>query len=379
MDPVLRLCTTAGVALFGAAVVVTPITTAPPGIHLRDIRLTAGDATNIVIDFVEHGIVTDDVPVDQPNPTIGVSGLPPGTPLSEAGEQEAQNVGQQLFDELGGPGGVAGIFAGIDTRMGQTVAPFASLEHMDTQILAGLDEVDGGIYAGQSESSPGGILFDLTLLAWAFGFRDVPMPGSVDLNGSAFDEISNGAVTTMYTDAMANPVVSDNGDITVVAGSGEAAISTWVLMNVNNPDLAYFLPLFYQSLVTGDAGGSFLHNGGVVQVEGNPQDGWTLVSWDGQAIPANPGLLTELLVDLRAPLAAPQTAMYDVVNAVLSDDTSTIDSTLQTGLQSVGEALVQFPGSVFNDIVGELQALSSDLSAGETFSDAFGSTILGLI
>ncbi|MGH3561497.1 MAG: histidine phosphatase family protein, partial [Mycobacterium sp.] len=277
-----------------------------------------------------------------------------------------------------GPHGVAGIFAGVDTRMPETIAPFAQLEDMTTQILPGIDEMDGGLYAGNSESSPGGILFDLTLLAWALGLRSVEMPGSVDFNGSAFQQIANGAVDTMYNEALANPVVSGNGYVTDVAASGEAAISSWVLMNVNNPDIAFFIPLFTKSLVTGDAGGAFLHNGGVVEVAGNPDDGWTLVNWDGQAIPQNPGLITELLVDMRNLIAPPQTAVFDVYQAALTGDTTTIDNALQTGLQSVGTAIAQFPGSVLNDTVDELQDLGNDLAAGETFSDAFGSAILGL-
>lgn len=377
MNRIRHACVIAGVsvALIGAGVV-TPM--AAPS-DSPQIWLTAAGAQDIVIDFVEHGVVTDDVPPDQPNPTIGVSGLPPGTPLNDQGLQEAQNVGQLLFDQLGGPHGVAGIFAGIDTRMAQTVAPFAQLEQMPTQILPGLDEVDGGQYAGYSQSSPAGILFDLALLAWAFGLRDVRMPGSVDFNGTVFQQIANGAVTTMYADAMANPVVSDTGNITTVAGSGEAAISGWVLMNVKNPDLAFFLPRFYQSLVTGDAGGSFLHNGGVVEVQGNPIDGWTLVSWAGQDVPADPGLLTELLVDVRNVIAAPQTAGYEVLQAALSGDTTAIGDAVQTGLGSIATVLAQFPGAVAGDIASELQHLAADLAAGESFSDAFGSAILGLV
>jgi hypothetical protein len=380
MNFTLRRNVTAGVTLVGASVIaVTPAAAPLPEVHVPDIQLTAGGEPDIVIDFVEHGVVTNQVPADQVGLTLGVSGLPPGTALNAVGEQEAQDVGHQLFSELGGPHGVAGIFAGLDIRMPETMAPFAALEEMHTQILTGLDEVDGGLYAGQSLLSPAGILFDLTVLAWAFGLTSVPMPGSVDFNGVQFDDYFGNAVHTMYNDAVASPVVSANGDITVAAGSGEAAISAWVLGNVTNPDLAIFIPRFIKSLVTGDAGGSFLPNGDVVEVEGNPEDGWTLVSWAGQAIPQNPGLITELLVDLRDLIMAPQTAVYNVFEAVLDgDSTTTIDNALQAGLQSVATAIAQFPGSVLNDTVDELQDLGNDLAAGETFSDAFGSTIVGL-
>jgi len=262
--------------------------------------------------------------------------------------------------------------------MPETIAPFAALEDLTTQMLTGLDEMDGGVYAGNSILTPAGVLFYLTLLAWSFGLDSVPMPGSVDFNGAAFEDMFTNALDTMYNDALANPVVSDNGDISVVAGSGEAAISTWVLGNVKNPDLAFFAPRFLESLITGDAGGLFLPNGDVVDVTGNPEDGWTLVSWASQAIPQNPGLLTELVVDIRNLIAPPQIAVNNFVEATLTGDPATMDSALQAGLQGVGAAIVQFPGSVVADTVNELADLVNDLAAGETFSDAFESTILGL-
>jgi len=378
-----RLSGLAALAVIGAAVIGdTPVCiragTHLPEVHLADIRLSAGNEPEIVIDFVEHGVVTNQVLPDQVGGTLGISGLPPGTALSEVGEQEAQAVGQQLFGELGGPRGVAGIFAGVDIRMPETIAPFAALEDMTTQLLTGLDEMDGGVYAGNSILSPAGVLFYLTLLAWSFGLDSVPMPGSVDFNGAAFEDMFTNAVDTMYKDALANPVVSDNGDITVVAASGEAAISSWVLGNVKNPDLAFFAPRFFESLITGDSGGLFLPNGDVVDVTGNPEDGWTLVSWAGQAIPQNPGLLTELVVDVRNLIAPPQIAVNNFFEAALTANTATVDTALQAGLQSVGAAIAQFPGSVVTDTVDELANLVNDLAAGETFGAAFGSTILGL-
>ncbi|KAA8969695.1 histidine phosphatase family protein [Mycobacterium sp.] len=367
----------AALALISAAVM-APAGAQSPRVYLGDIRLSAGSEPDIVIDFVEHGVVTNQVLPDQVGGTLGISGLPPGTALNAVGEQEAQAVGQQLFDELGGPKGVAGIFAGVDIRMPETMAPFAALEDMTTQMLTGLDEMDGGIYAGNSILSPAGVLFYLTLLAWSFGLDSVPMPGSVDVNGAAFEDMFTNAVDTMYNDALANPVVSANGEITVVAGSGEAAISTWVLGNVTNPDLAFFAPRFLESLITGDAGGLFLPNGDVVDVTGNPTDGWTLVSWAGEAIPQNPGLLTELAVDVRNLVAPPQIAAYNFAQAVLSADPAAMADAAQTGLHNVGAAIAAFPGAVLTDTVDELANLVRDLAAGETFSAAFGSTIVGL-
>jgi hypothetical protein len=197
--------------------------------------------------------------------------------------------------------------------MSETAAPFATLEDMTMQPLNGLDEIGGGIYADDPPSSPGDYLYELTVLAWAFGLRFVLLPGSNDYDGVQFEENFGSAVDTMYNDAVADPVVSANGQITDVAFSGEAAISTWTLMNVNNPDTSIFLPLFIESL--SPTGEPFLPNAGQVMIEGNPTEGWTLVSFNGTPIPQDPGLLTELIVDVRNLITAPQTATYNIFEA----------------------------------------------------------------
>jgi hypothetical protein len=365
-------CVAAGVVLAGAGIIaVTPATRHLSDAQPRDIALAAGEE-DIVLDLVRHGKTV--------STGVVAGNLLPGSPLSELGQHEAQDVGSQLFSQLGGPDGVAGIFEGQNIRMAETGAPFATLEHMTPQILPGLNEIGGGIYAGDPYSGPGGILYDLTLLTWAFGFDFVPLPGSLDFNGIAFEEYFNNAVQTMYADAVANPVISANGQITDVAVSGEAAISTWTLLNVKNPDLAIFLPRFVDTVISPEEH-PFLSNAGVVDIEGNPTEGWTLVSFDGQPIPQDPGLLTQLIVDFRDLITPPQMATYNLVEAALTGDPTTIQDALQAGAHSVGAAIVQFPASVIDDIVYVVQSLGADVAAGDsaaTLADAFGSLVLGL-
>ncbi|MGH3524518.1 MAG: hypothetical protein ACRDU4_17255 [Mycobacterium sp.] len=215
------------------------------------------------------------------------------------------------------------------------------------------------------------------------------MTGSNDYNGEVFEEQVNNAVNTAYNDAMANPVVSANGQITDVVFSGGGLISAWPLMNVNNPDVAIFVPLLIDTLAGGNANG-FIANSSITEVEGNPEDGWTLVSFDGQPMPAYPGLLSELIVDVRNLITPPQTAAYNLFEAALTGVSTTIggapvevnfttvEDALQAGIQSVGTAIAQFPGAVINDIADAVQKLAADVAAGETFSDAFGTVILGL-
>ena len=114
-------------------------------------------------------------------------------------------------------------------------------------------------------------------------------------------------------------------------------------MNVNNPDFSVLLQEVEKT-------GAFLPTTGQVVIEGQPGD-WTLVSYDGTPVSADPGLSTELFVDFRNLIEAPQFAGYDIYEALLSGNQATIDATLQTSLGQVDTALAQFPVAVFDDIV----------------------------
>lgn len=356
MELIRRPYVTAGVAVAAAGLIaVTPITVPLPEVHVRDIQLTT-NGEDIVIDIVRHGqrLPPFDMQTTSSPPY-------PGPPLSDLGQQQAQDVGNQLFNQLGGPNGVAGVFSGQSIRDIQTAAPFAMLEHMTPQILPGLDEVDPGIYGSLPQLSPGALLYVATTLLWAAGLELVPMPGSADFNGVVFDEKFTDGVDTMYNAAVANPVISDNGQITDVAFNNEESIVTWVLMNVKNPDLAVLLSTLIHSLATPTPG--FLPNVGVVQIEGSPENGWTLVSWNGDPVPQNPGLPTELFIDFRNLITAPQIAAWNTFEAVLGGDPTTIVNALEAGVREVGAAIVQFPVSVITDIVGALSGGTGNLAA----------------
>ena len=94
----------------------------------------------------------------------------------------------------------------------------------------------------------------------------------------------------------------------------------------------------------------FLPNAGQVVIEGSPGD-WTLVSYNGVDVPQDPGLGTELFVDFRNLIEAPQFAGYDIYEALLTGNSTTIDAALQTGLTQVDTALSQFPVEVFDQLV----------------------------
>ncbi|MGA8543750.1 MAG: phosphoglycerate mutase family protein, partial [Mycobacterium sp.] len=308
----------AGLALIAASVVaVGPVAAPAPVVHVPDIQLTSGDATDIVIDVVRHAQMIS--PFEDE-----LTGSPayPGAPLSDLGQQQAQDLATKLFDQLGPH--VAGIFEGQGLREMETAAPFATLENMTNgvQILPGLDEIDSGIYAFDPIDSPGGQLAFLTAGAWSlgapFGLALVPAPESSDVNGIVFDARFTDAINSMYDAALANPVVSADGNITDVAFNSEASIFVWALDNVENPDLPFFIQRIIEShTVPNGLSTVLLPNTGVVQIEGNPTDGWTLVSWDGQAIPQDTDLLSSLFVDFRDVALPEQTALWNIWEAIV--------------------------------------------------------------
>jgi broad specificity phosphatase PhoE len=348
---------TAGLTLVGAsAVAVSPVTVVLPEVHgpaarAFEIPLTAAD---IVLDLIRHGESTENV-------TSYLGTTPPGAPLTELGEQQAITVGEQLYN--GGDNDISAVYASEFLRAQQTAWPLVQLLAGNSdyneipggptplldpsQILSGLGEINAGWLEGQSGTIPG-LLYLLPTIAWMTGSYWVPMLGSsVNPNGMAFQDNYSGAIQTIYDNSQANP---DSAGPDVAFSHG-AAIMAWTMMNVKNPDWGLFL-----ETLAGDRG---LPNTGQVVVEGNPTDGWTLVSWNGTEVAEDPGLLTGLFVDFRDLITVPQMASWHVWEAILGGDPADILAALQTGFSDVFAALVEFPQAVFDTIVGSLSDVGS--------------------
>jgi hypothetical protein len=201
-------------------------------------------------------------------------------------------------------------------------------------VLPGLNEINAGIFEGLPQI-PAGILYLVGPLAWTLGLPLTPMlaPLSTDFNGVVFGERFGGALQTIYSNALANPVPSN----TSVAYSSAFTIEVGTLMNVNNPN-----PLLMLT--------HSLPNTGVVVVQGNPHDGWTMVSWDG--VPTPPANLpTQLLVDVRNVITPPQFAAFNIGASLLTGDPATIVNAIRTGAYEVGSATFNFPSAVAQDLV----------------------------
>jgi hypothetical protein len=299
--------------------------------------LAWADDGSIIIDFVRHGQSID-------NAANIIDTNPPGTDLTPTGVDQAATVAQEIQSAYGKD--IVGLFDSEEVRTQETAAPLAELlaasgNTSPLETLSGLNEIPAGAFEGDPTSSLEGILYLLGPLSWAFGDVLVPDIGDPSLNGVTFDESFSNAVQTIY-----DGTASATGTPTDVAFSSEGAIAVWTLMNVNNPDFSVLL----QEIETTEG---FLPYTGQVVVDGSPGD-WTLVSYDGTAVPADPGLGTELFVDFRNLIEAPQFAGSDIYEALLTGNSATIDTALQTGLSQVDTALSQFPVEVFDQIVAAL-------------------------
>jgi hypothetical protein len=297
--------------------------------------LAYADDGSVIIDFVRHAESID-------NAAGIIDTNPPGTALDATGITEANTAATTISNEFGKD--IAGIFTSEEIRAQQTALPLIELlgnNAPSIHVLAGLDEIPAGYFEGAPTNSLEGILYLLGPLSWAMGFPLMPDLGDPSVNGVTFDESFSGAVQSIY-----DGTASATGTPADVAFSSEGSIAVWTLMNVNNPD---FSVLLHELETTG----GFLPNTGQVVIEGSPGD-WTLVSYDGVAVPADPGLGTELFVDFRNLIEAPQFAGYDIYEALLTANTPTIDSAIQTGLTQVDTALSQFPVEVFDQIVTAL-------------------------
>jgi broad specificity phosphatase PhoE len=329
----IRPLTTAAVALMGAgAIAATPVVVPQAAAVSVGILLAAQDIT---IDMIRHGQSVDNFE--------GILGtIPPGAALTELGQEQAEAVAPLI--DAAFPGGLAGIYASEFIRAQDTAAPLAELLGMDVNILSGLNEINAGWFEGQELNLITQIAYALPTFMWALGHYWVPMLGSsIDPNGVAFNDRVTDAIDAIYNNTVADPENPLADAVFAHAGT----ISIWTLMNVQNPDFGLVLSQLLDTHTP-------LDNTGQVVIEGNPTDGWTLVSWGGQEVSATPDLLTGLFVDWRDLNVAPQIATWHILEALQGGDQAEIAAALETGFNDVFAAFAAFPQAVFDTITGAL-------------------------
>ncbi|MHA7648253.1 PE domain-containing protein [Mycobacterium sp. ML4] len=277
----------------------------------------------VTIEFVRHGQTASNV--------AGILDTAvPGPPLDATGVLQAANIANVLNGQ--------GIFAGIfDSQMIRTQETAAALVAYAGQpaavVLPGLNEINAGLFEDLPQI-PAGLLYLGGPLVWTLGLPAFPMltPLSTNPTGLNFAAGFNNAVQTMYYAGAADPSHA------VSAYSSALTIETGTMMMVDNPN-----PLF---LLT-----HTLPNTGVVVVQGSPATGWTMVSYDG--IPVGPANLpTQLFVDTRNFVTAPQYASYDIASALKTGNPATIVNAVRDGVRDVTTATVHFPFAIAETLLG---------------------------
>lgn len=281
----------------------------------------------VTIEFIRHGQTASNV-------ANLLDTAVPGPPLTAVGVQQAQAIANLLN---GQQPDFAGIFSSQMIRTQETASYLVGLgtQPISQVILPGLNEINAGLLEDMPQI-PAGLLYLAGPVVWTLGFPAFPMLGisAVNPTGLTFASNFNDAVQTMYNAALTQP------SHTVAAYSSALAIETGTMMMVDNPN-----PLL---LVTGS-----LPNTGTVVVQGSPGTGWTMVSYNGAPVgPAN--LPTQLFVDVRNFITAPQFAGYDVGTALFSGDPATIVNAVRDGVREVTTATVHFPFALAETLLGAL-------------------------
>lgn len=341
----------AAAVVLAGLIAVAPATT--PQTHPSATPLIQLLADTVVLDLIRHGESADNV--------AGILGTAaPGALLTGAGRGQAIEIGSQLFG--GGEGPItdpAQVWVSQLLRTQQTAWPLLELlkgapgepvpipdaaadlagAFSPEHILPGLNEIHAGL-VNDLPAIPFAPFYILPPVAWALGFPLVPMLGSPDVNGFVFSDRFGDAIETIY----------ETGGAHQVAFSHSAAIMFWTQMNVTNPDPT--LLLTHQ-----------LSNTGIIELSGNPVDGWTLVNWDGVDVAPDPNLWQSLFVDTRELLIAPQAALWNLWQALPGADLADILATAHTGLVDTLHTTLGFPLAILDDVAGALPGLGGDLAA----------------
>lgn len=251
------------------------------------------------------------------------------------------------------------LYASTMIRTQETAAPFAAKRGLPVTVLgaydpdhpqqnSGVQEISAGIFEGLPESEGiGRIGYILAPLAWTMGLQFIPVPGGE--TGLEFNERVTNALTQVEEDTE-----DTNGDDKIDAAvfSHGATIMMWTMMNVDNPNLLLIVQ-------------HPLNNTDEVVVEKNDDGSWTLKSWAGEEVgPAN--YPTQMFVNFRDLIVAPQKAVYNMRIPVLSLDAQGIVTTGAQGVQDVAEAGVKFVKDSVTDTVNAITGIPGSLGQATT-------------
>lgn len=271
------------------------------------------------------------------------------------GEQQAQNFADALCATTctGTAAPFDALYASTMIRTQETAKPLADKTGLPVTVLgsydpqnpqrnSGVQEISAGIFEGLSEKEGiGRIGYILAPLTWAMGLQFVPIPGGE--TGLEFNE----RVTNALADVEAGTTdTNGDGEIDAAVFSHGATIMMWTLMNVDNPSLTLLA--------------NTLDNTDTVVVKQNDDGSWHLVSWNGEEV-GDADYPTQMFVNVRDLIVAPQKAAYDMRLPVLSLDAEGIVTTGAQGVQNVANAGVKFVKDSITDTVNAITGIPGSL------------------
>ncbi|CAM5715894.1 phosphoglycerate mutase family protein [Mycolicibacterium aubagnense] len=302
--------------------------------------LPAWAAENMTITFIRHG-------QSYGNTSGNIDTQVPGPVLTADGQQQATDIAAKLGDR-----NFDAIYASTMVRTQQTATPLSQYLGLPIQVLPGLQEIEAGKYEGTPERA--GIFGYLTApLAWAglsvtpppnISFNpitpnlDAFIPSAADpatgLNGHQFQDRVNGALQTIY----------DNGDRNAAVFSHGGTIMIWTMMNAKNLTTEQKIMLFTQHP---------LGNTGVVVVEGNPEDGWNLVEWNGVTIAGmQKGPIEQVLTQVRTLSRQLNSVVQDVAAAFRTGNVGTILTAINHGAADALFSTAKFVRAINAQVIG---------------------------
>lgn len=255
----------------------------------------------------------------------------PGPVITELGQQQARTVAGTLGDN-----NYDSIYASTMVRTQLTAAPMSQYLRLPIQVLPGLQEIEAGVFEGtpESQAADGYGLFPL---AWAIqGNRDLRIPGSID--GNEFDARMDGALKTIW----------DKGDRNSVIFSHGGAIMFWTMMNAVNLTAAQKIDLLRTAP---------LSNTNYVIVEGNPEDGWTLVNWNGRLFSPEPTFGAEVRRQLRTLNRQLATSVAQFVESFASRDFATIATAFNRSVADAVYSIAKYHRAIHAKVIHDLDKI----------------------
>ncbi|VXA96557.1 Phosphoglycerate mutase family protein [Arthrobacter sp. 9AX] len=180
----------------------------------------------------------------------------PGPGLTELGERQAEALARSLANER-----IDALYASTLIRTQITAAPLGRLHGLDVEVLDGLHEIEAGSLEKLTDHESHKRYMG-TVISWAAGDLDRRMPAGPD--GHGFFARFDAAITTALARATGH-------EATVAVVSHGAAIRTWAGRRAEGADHEF-------------AAKHVLANTGIVALEGDPDNGWKLLHWDGSPV-----------------------------------------------------------------------------------------------